>query len=284
MKFSLCVPTVGRPELIRRLFRSLTEQTFQDFEVIVADQSGGEEVAAACGEFARRFPLRRIAMDVRGVSRAKNVGLAEAAGEIVTFPDDDCWYPPDLLERVLAKFETDASLGGLSTASVDPETGGTVTKFEADAADLTPTNLLTRLIDFGLFFRTNTVAGLRYDEAMGVGSGTPYGADEGPDFVIGVLASGARVRYEPDLVIYHPAPTRVWRRELPRRQYSYCTGRGRLWRKHGYPAGHVLNSIGRTALGVPYMLATLRPRWAYYYLAGVGGKVRGYLAPGLASR
>ena len=36
----------------------------------------------------------------RGLSRARNAGLRMIAGDIVSFPDDDCWYPPDLLQRV----------------------------------------------------------------------------------------------------------------------------------------------------------------------------------------
>ena len=36
----------------------------------------------------------------RGLSRARNAGLAHVEADLVAFPDDDCVYPPGLLERV----------------------------------------------------------------------------------------------------------------------------------------------------------------------------------------
>ena len=52
----------------------------------------------------------------RGLSRASNIGLRVARGDIIAIPDDDCWYPKDLLATVAAWFESHPEFGLLSTA------------------------------------------------------------------------------------------------------------------------------------------------------------------------
>ncbi len=39
----------------------------------------------------------------RGLSRARNEALPRLEADVVAFPDDDCEYPDDLLERVAAR-------------------------------------------------------------------------------------------------------------------------------------------------------------------------------------
>ena len=54
-----------------------------------------------------------------GLSRARNVGLKAVTGEIIAFPDDDCWYPDGLLQKVVAEFRDQTSLDGLTGRSED---------------------------------------------------------------------------------------------------------------------------------------------------------------------
>ena len=46
-----------------------------------------------------------------GLSRARNTALPRVEADLVAFPDDDCTYSPDLLARVVARFDDDPSLG-----------------------------------------------------------------------------------------------------------------------------------------------------------------------------
>src|SRR5262249_11709918 len=108
MKFSLIVSTVGRVNDLHALFTSLAAQSYRDFEVIVVDQSGDDRLAELVSEYCSVFKLRHVPMQQRGVSRGRNRGLFEIGGEIVAFPDDDCAYPPDVLQRVSRLFDTDS--------------------------------------------------------------------------------------------------------------------------------------------------------------------------------
>ena len=99
MKFSLIVCTLGRYEELDQLFESLRKQTYSDFEVILVDQNDKDYLNEIINEYSNEFDIRHIFSE-KGLSRARNIGLKYVSGQIVAFPDDDCWYPIDLLERV----------------------------------------------------------------------------------------------------------------------------------------------------------------------------------------
>src|SRR5215212_9261375 len=102
MHFSLVLATVGRTEEVRRLLESLREQTYRNFEVIVVDQNPGDGLTYLLELYRDTLNIRHI-RSAKGISKARNVGLRYTTGDVVAFPDDDCWYAPDLLERVAAK-------------------------------------------------------------------------------------------------------------------------------------------------------------------------------------
>ena len=103
MKFSLIVSTIGRKDDLERLLHSLQAQTLQDFETIIVDQSRSDELIPLIEKFSSALRISHVKMDERGASRGRNRGLEMSIGEICTYPDDDCTYPPNLLENVARK-------------------------------------------------------------------------------------------------------------------------------------------------------------------------------------
>ncbi len=272
MKFTLVVPTIGRVEDLRKLFVTLTEQTFQDFEVVVVDQSGQEGIAGVVREFVERFPIHHERMSVRGASRARNRGLDFAKGEIVTFPDDDCTLPKGHLESVAQFFdshpEVDAITFRIEKMARNDTQGGRVTR----------QNIFGRCTEASLTIRRQKLGELRFDEEIGVGAGTPWGADEGPDLMLSMMERGAHLEYVPELFVWHPDPAQEFNAALYRRTWLYSGGRGYLYRKHRFPLAAVLQSLFRSLGGSLLMFMTFRWRRAYYYWLSFLGKLRGYLS------
>ncbi len=81
MRFSLIVATLGRTAELQRLFESLERQTHRDFEVIVVDQNTDGRLLPILDAFATKLTIRRLT-SIPGLSRARNVGLREATGEL----------------------------------------------------------------------------------------------------------------------------------------------------------------------------------------------------------
>lgn len=279
MRFSLVVSTIGRFDDLRALFVSLAAQTFRDFEVIVVDQNGDDRLVALIREFASTFSLRHVPMPERGVSRGRNRGLREASGDIVTFPDDDCTYRHDVLERVHAMFERLHEMDALSVRC-DAPSGAVqkVARFDAVPGPVTRNNLLNCFVEFAFFARRDQFDGLSFNESLGVGAGTPWGSDEGPDLVLRMLNRGCRMRYCPEISILHASPLESIDERTLRRSYTYGCGRGRLYRLHRFPLHAVVYSLVRSLGGCCLNLAQLRSIWARYYWLAFCGKLRGYLA------
>ncbi len=105
---SAIVCTRNRGDSIVRTIESILANTYPRFEPIVVDQSTDDRTAAAAAPFLADARLRYIRSDTRGVSTARNIGLAEARAEVVLFTDDDCEVPPDWVEQMARIFRQHA--------------------------------------------------------------------------------------------------------------------------------------------------------------------------------
>lgn len=109
---SVVIPTCGRPALLEEAISSVLDQTFQDFEVIVADD-GTERVTRAVvdGIRARDPRVRYIVQETqRSPGATRNLGVRAARAPLIAFLDDDDLWLPVKLERQVALFEDDPGL------------------------------------------------------------------------------------------------------------------------------------------------------------------------------
>jgi glycosyltransferase involved in cell wall biosynthesis len=96
---SVIIPTFDRAHVIGRAVESVLAQTHQDLEVIVVDDGSTDGTEAVLTRFGERIKFLR--QENRGVSAARNTGLAAATGKWVAFLDsDDQWYPSKLAKQL----------------------------------------------------------------------------------------------------------------------------------------------------------------------------------------
>ena len=96
---SVVIPTYNRATRLTETLRSVLNQTYQDFEIIVIDDCSTDDTA----KIVQSFPtLKYIFMNRNyGVSRARNEGLSQAKGRYVCFLDsDDLWDKNKLKTQV----------------------------------------------------------------------------------------------------------------------------------------------------------------------------------------
>ncbi len=104
MKFSMLLATLGtREEELIRLFDSLKNQTYKNFELIAVTQGNHEKISNILSNYD--FEYKHIPMEGKGISRARNKGIPYVSGDVITFTDDDCWYESNALEVVKDHFE-----------------------------------------------------------------------------------------------------------------------------------------------------------------------------------
>lgn len=96
--FSIVIPTYNRAHLLPMALKSVLQQTFEDFEIVVSNGGSTDNT----GEVVRAFDdprIRYLESSVR-LSAGDNyqTGLDNAKGEYITFLSDDDAYSPGLLE------------------------------------------------------------------------------------------------------------------------------------------------------------------------------------------
>jgi glycosyltransferase involved in cell wall biosynthesis len=90
---SVVIPAYNVAQYIGRALRSVVSQGV-DLEAIVVDDGSSDSTAVIARSFQR---VRQVAGPHRGVSSARNIGIAQARGEFVAFLDaDDEWLPGHL--------------------------------------------------------------------------------------------------------------------------------------------------------------------------------------------
>lgn len=104
--FSLVVITLNEEKYIGNLLRSISEQSYNNFEVIVVDDNSEDRTRCIVAGFSERIPLRLLTKRERGVSASRNLGGREAKGDYILFLDADVTLPPDFLSRTAAALAT----------------------------------------------------------------------------------------------------------------------------------------------------------------------------------
>ncbi len=94
---SVVVPVYNRANELKRALRSVLQQSYQDFEVVVVDDASTEDISGAVAELGDSR-IRVITKPVNeGAAAARNSGILAARGRWVAFLDsDDEWLPKKL--------------------------------------------------------------------------------------------------------------------------------------------------------------------------------------------
>ena len=271
-RFSLILCTINRDQVVREYFESLVRQ--QDppsFEVILIDQNQDDRLLPIIADFEKLFPIRRYTA-TPGLSHARNLGLNYAEGEIIAFPDDDCTYPETLLKSV-SDYLLAEHIDGVSILVTDRQ-GRIYTSFmNRSSCRISFSNVLRCGVSISIFVKRQAVGDIRFDETLGVGSGTVYGSGEETDFLLNLLKERKLLDFCPDIVVNHPLFLGPW---TVKRGYLYGNGMGRVLRKHHYTVFRVFCVALLQWIRALMALGTLNFPKMFFHLAMAYGRLTGY--------
>jgi GT2 family glycosyltransferase len=227
-RLSVAIATLDRPDKLARVLDSLAAGERLPDEVIVVDQSQGSDTREVVEAARGRLPLLYRHSSHRGLARNRNVAIRHATSPYLAFTDDDCVADPGWVRAIAQTFAVPDSPDAVSgrVLPLGPETPGTfavssrVSTCRADHTGRarpweagTGGNLAVR-VDW-----LRRIGG--FDERLGAGA--PLRAAEDIDLLYRLLVAGARVRYEPEVVVYHERQSA--KRRLASR-YGYGLGMG----------------------------------------------------------
>jgi GT2 family glycosyltransferase len=277
-RFSLVLSTIHRTNEVGRFLTTLDSQTYRQFELIVVDQNKDGRLLPILKPYEKKFSIVRCTSKP-GLSAARNVGLRHIVGDVVTFPDDDCLYPPELLELVAAFLDAHPNVAGLTgrLQMGNPGQVGTQ-RFDKKAGLISQANVWLRANSSTIFVRRKVVEEIGgFDESLGVGAGTPWEGGEDTDYPLRVVKAGFKMYYTPDLYVLHPSAPKNDYSRLANRAYKYGAGIGRVLRKHDYPLWFVAYFLLRPLGGAFLNFVAGRRDKARFHIAAFRGRFRGWL-------
>ena len=248
---SLVVATVDRTDELQRCLLSLNQSTMRSFEVIVVDQNEDFRLDPIISDASAWFPLTWLRVAHRNAAHARNMGAVCAGGEWIGFPDDDCRFLPETLERLerhIAAADTDV-LAGMTRDQIGR---ASVLPWHPTEAAITRHRLRRTVAESTMYLRNEiffAVSG--FDPAFGPGS--VFGAEEGNDLIrrLWQTVPGVRMRFFPDICFIHDHPAPCNDLRALEKTHTYARARGACFARHWRSTSvrRVVNDLGRHVVG-----------------------------------
>jgi glycosyltransferase involved in cell wall biosynthesis len=270
-RFSLIIPTLGRTVELTELLTSIVHQKRSDVEVIIVDQNDDARIDPLLAALPNGMNVLHLRLMEKNPSAARNAGLDVASGEIVAFPDDDCWYPSNLLDRVDHWFQANSRYAVLAVGALDNDGVSSGNRWPQDACDISSFNALRTTFCSSLFISAvQRSRAVRFDARLFPGEET--------DFILRLLATGLRGRFDRELHIHHPRRDMLSGTVSRQRAKKYGAAMGILVRRHSlFPlwCGLLIYDLSRA------LLVSVRGQFvdARYCIAHTSGLFRGFLLP-----
>jgi glycosyltransferase involved in cell wall biosynthesis len=274
---SLIVGTVGRAQELDRMLASIEGQSLKSVELIIVDQNADDRVKKLIE--GRKPPLRYVHVrSARGLSRARNLGINLASGDIIGFPDDDCWYPGDLLLQVKEWFDRHQTYDFFCCAAQDESGREVASRWPRHSQAIDRDSVLRACASASMFIRKAALDRIGgFDESMGLGAATPFQSAEDSDLALRCLDGGGKGWFERQLYVYHPHKGAG--AVTSSRAFSYGMGFGCLLRMHGYSPRTLIYHVARALGGAIKSLLLAEPSKALFYWKSALGRLKGYLIP-----
>lgn len=102
---SVIISTYNKPEYLKLVVQSYREQSYGNFEIIVADDGSSDETKEVIKSISKncKLDIKHVWQPDKGFRLAKirNLAVKEAAGDYILFTDQDCISHPELLNDLV---------------------------------------------------------------------------------------------------------------------------------------------------------------------------------------
>lgn len=233
--------TFNRCVSLRRTLETLCELDIPpglEWEVLIVDNNSKDSTREVCEEFRTRLPIRSVFEERQGLSAARNRATRETMAEVMAFTDDDVdvdqgWLVA--LRRAAGIYTDGAFFGGKILPRWEGRPPAWMTRHSREISGVTmhfDRGDAAKIVEgkgdtfFGanMAFRRRVFQGGRgFSEELGV-KGKTFVPGEESDFMRGLLATGEKGYYVPEMIVYHRNPVKRMTEKFLRQWY---VGRGR---------------------------------------------------------
>src|SRR5574344_1214561 len=231
MRYSFIIPVFNRPDEIDELLRSLTEQSYKDFEVIVVDDGSDRSCRNIVEGYEGNIDIHYYYKKNSGPGQSRNFGAERSKGEYLIVLDSDCVIPPDYLKDIDEELRNT-----LSDAFGGPDRAHASFTDTQKAISYSMTSFFTtggirggkKKLD--KFYPRSFNMGIRRDVYRKLGGFSKMRFGEDIDFSIRIFKAGYRCRLFPEAWVWHKRRTDM--RKFFRQVYNSGIARVNLYKKY----------------------------------------------------
>lgn len=111
IKLSIIIPVYNKEKYLDDCINSLLNIREFTYEIILVDDGSVDRSLSICNLYSEKYDhIISIAQKNQGVSAARNTGIANASGELITFIDADDFVGPTFGKQIISALETEADL------------------------------------------------------------------------------------------------------------------------------------------------------------------------------
>lgn len=93
---TVVIPVYNVEKYLNRCLKSILIQEWKNYDIIFVDDGSTDSSPQICDEYAESYDfISVIHKENGGLSEARNMGISQAKGEYVYFPDSDDWLEPN---------------------------------------------------------------------------------------------------------------------------------------------------------------------------------------------
>ena len=233
MKYSIIVPVFNRPDEVDELLESLSNQTQQDFEVIIVEDGSVKTCKDVCEKYADILALHYYAKENSGPGQSRNYGAERAQGDYVIILDSDVVLPEGYLEAINYTLSTInyklEAFGGPDSAHpsftpVQKAISYSMTSF------FTTGGIRGGKAKLDKFYPRSFNMGIRRDVYLQLGGFSKMRFGEDIDFSYRIVEAGYKPRLFPEAWVWHKRRTDF--RKFFRQVYNSGIARINLEKRH----------------------------------------------------
>lgn len=206
---SVIIPGKNEGKHLYKLTKSLAEQTYSNFELIIVDD-GSDDQTPIIGESLRKHGLIDLFLRNEqrgGKASAANLALQFCKGKYIVHLDADCSFDRDAIENVLIPFYLDERIGAVGgNVKVRNYKNSLCAKLQA--IEYLKTVSVGRIVTsyLGIYKIISGAFGAFKAEAIASIGGWDIGPGLDGDITVKIRKSGYKVYFEPSAVCLTNAP------------------------------------------------------------------------------
>jgi glycosyltransferase involved in cell wall biosynthesis len=235
--FSAIICTRDRAPQLERCLQKFNEaQAFHNsWELIVVDNNSSDHTKTIIEKFAASVPfrVRYVFEGMKGLSNARNRGIAETSASIIAFTDDDCLIDRQWASTIVHEFSANPSLAVLGgRVEIGDQNGQRVgtRSFPDRMAISSFDELFRRMIGCNMAFSKKVFQVIGGFDPL-LGKGTRLGSAEDLDLLYRALKVPLCMAYVPEAIVFH-AHGRKTMSSIQQVTDEYARGRGGFYWKH----------------------------------------------------